>query len=189
MADESSADPRGLHFLKVSSDHHLFFFHLIRRIAIPIMAITIMALEKLLPAWSSSLEWWSWLRKSSLRLLFSRHIWVNWLWSHCSLRGGWVNYGWDLHWSKHGGGWGKAELPEWADYGNASTDRLKGCASEAEERSNKSSILPLLAVKCLRFLSMTKTGRLGQNTKQQLCTNTSKVPTLHKKLGDYFLFH
>lgn len=63
---------------------------------------------------------------------------------------------------------GKAEQPEWADYGNASADRLKGCAIEAQERSNKSSILPSLSVKCLGFHSMTKTGRLVQNTEQQL---------------------
>lgn len=54
------------------------------------------------------------------------------------------------------GGWGEAEQPERADYGNASTDRLKECAFEAQERSNKSSVLPLLAVKCLGFHSMTK---------------------------------
>lgn len=177
MADKSSADPRGFNLLKVSSDHHLFS-HLIKRIAIPIMAFTIMALEKMLPAWSSWLEWWSWLRNTGLFLLFSLHIWVNWLFSHCSWRRGWVDYGWDLHWSKHGGGWGSAEQPEWADYGNASTDRLKGCVFEAQERSNKSSILPLLAVKCLGFLSMTKKGRLVWNIKQWLWTCTSKVHAL-----------
>lgn len=36
----------------------------------------------------------------------------------------------------------RAEQPEWADSGNASTNRLKGCVSEAQERFNKSSILP-----------------------------------------------
>lgn len=43
------------------------------------------------------------------------------------------------------------EQPQRADYGNASTDRLKGCAFEAQERSNKSSILAMLAMKCLGF--------------------------------------
>ena len=48
MADESSVDPQGFHLLQVSSDHHLFSLR-IKRIVIPIMTITIMALEKKLP--------------------------------------------------------------------------------------------------------------------------------------------
>lgn len=51
MADKSNAEPRGIHSVQVSSDHHLFFFsHLIKRIVITIMAVTITGLEELLPA-------------------------------------------------------------------------------------------------------------------------------------------
>lgn len=171
---------QGISFAQSKLRSSSFFSHLIKRMAIPIMAITIMVLEKFLPAWSFSLEWWSWLRNRSLFHVFLLHIWVNWLFSLFSWRWG-VDYGlWmDLHWSKHGWGGGGAEQPERADYGNASTDRLKGCALEAQDRSNKSSILPLLAVKCLGFLSITKTG--GACTEYQTAADKHiKSHALHR---------
>lgn len=76
---------------------------------------------------------------------------------------------------------GEAEQPERADYGNASTDRLKGSAFEAQERANKSSILPLLAVKCLGFFSVSMAWGFVQNTKQQLWTNIKKMHAIHEK--------
>lgn len=59
------------------------FSHLIKRIAHPIMAIAI----TVPPTRSFSLDLWSWLRNTSRLLFFSLHVWVNWLFSHCSWRG------------------------------------------------------------------------------------------------------
>lgn len=199
MADESSAHPWGFLLLKVSSDHHLSFFFfsiLLRELQFPLWPSPSWQWWNCCLAWSFSLEWWPWLENTSLLLLLSEHIWVNWLWSHCSWREGrgLTMDGTFIDQNIEGDG-GETEQPRRADYGNASTYRLKGCAFEAQERSNKSSILLSLSLKCLGYLSMNETERLAQNVKQQLWTNTSQVHTLHKnkgkiggKIGFYFLW-
>lgn len=144
MADVLSADARGSRLLPVSSDHHHLFFILLREL--PFQSWPPPSWRRRNCCLTNGADW-------EIQAFFSSfHYEYESIGSDLTAAG-WGGGGGlttdgtciDPHMEGSGEeGGGKAEPSEWADYGNASTDRSEGCAFEAQEFSNKSPVPPAL---------------------------------------------